>query len=77
MQTLEYYGKQVESIRFQRGKATPHKSNITKTWFRQNKFFLDNILDWPPQNPDLNPIEHIRGDLKRHLNAYPNRQATK
>jgi hypothetical protein len=77
MQTLEYYGKQVKSIRFQLGKATPHKSNITKALFSQNKFFVDKILDWPPQNPDLNPIEHIRGDLKRHLDAYLNRPAAK
>ncbi|KAG2202840.1 hypothetical protein INT46_000499 [Mucor plumbeus] len=56
--------------------ATSHKSNITKAWFSQNKFFVGKILDWPPQSPDLNPIEHIRGDLKRHLDAYPNRPAT-
>ncbi|KAG2194551.1 hypothetical protein INT46_009206 [Mucor plumbeus] len=43
----------------------------------QNGFFVEKILDWSPQNPDLNPIEHIRGDLKRHLDAYPNRPATK
>ncbi|KAG2209112.1 hypothetical protein INT46_006276 [Mucor plumbeus] len=43
----------------------------------QNKFFVDKILDWLPQNSDLNPIEHVRGDLKRHLDAYPNRPATK
>ncbi|KAG2190941.1 hypothetical protein INT46_004944, partial [Mucor plumbeus] len=43
----------------------------------QNEFFVDKILDRPPQNSDLNPIEHIWGDLKRHLDAYPNRPATK
>jgi hypothetical protein len=77
MQTLKYYGKQVKSIRFQWGKATPHKPNITKAWFSQNKFFVDKILDWPPQKPNLNPTEHIRGDLIRHLDVYPNSLATK
>ncbi|KAG2193560.1 hypothetical protein INT46_007949 [Mucor plumbeus] len=43
----------------------------------QNEFFVDKILDWPPQNSDLNRIEHIRGDLKRHRDAYPNKPATK
>jgi hypothetical protein len=51
MQSLKYYGKQVKSFRFQQGKATPHKLNITKAWFSQNKFFVDKILDWPPQKP--------------------------
>ncbi|KAG2204402.1 hypothetical protein INT46_006194 [Mucor plumbeus] len=43
----------------------------------QNEFFVDKILDWPPQNYDLNSIEHIWGDLKRHRDVYPNRPATK
>jgi transposase len=77
MQTLDYYGKQAKSIRFKQGKATPHKLNITKAWFSQNGFSVDKILDLPPKNPDLNPIEHIWGDLKRHFDAYPNRPATK
>ncbi|KAG2202173.1 hypothetical protein INT46_007688 [Mucor plumbeus] len=77
MQTLEYYGKQVKNIRFQQDKATPHKSNITKAWFSQNGFSVDEILDWPPQNSDLNPIERIRGDLKHHLDTYPIGPATK
>jgi hypothetical protein len=48
MQTLEYYGKQVKDIRFQQDKATPHKSNITKSWFSQNGFSVNKIPDWTP-----------------------------
>ncbi|KAG2198800.1 hypothetical protein INT46_001825 [Mucor plumbeus] len=59
LDTLEYYGLDRKSFWFQQDNAMPHTSVPTKQWFQRQEFSLKFILDWPPQNLDLNPIEHV------------------
>ena len=48
-----------------RDNASYHCSQQAKEWIKKNK--VKEILDWPPNSPDLNPIENVWGIIKREL----------
>lgn len=41
---------------FMQDNAPIHTASTTRTWFHDNKIA---VLQWPPQSPDLNPIENL------------------
>ena len=52
---------------FMQDNAPCHKARVVMDYLRENNI---RTLDWPPQSPDLNPIEHIWAIIKQNLYSY-------
>ena len=68
--TLEVHGASY----FQQDGAPVHTAKICKNWLSDNEV---NVLDWPPQSPDLNPIENMWYKMKQQLENYDTRSISK
>lgn len=62
--SIELLQRPGEKVIFQQDGATCHTAKTVKRWLRKEGV---ELLEWPANSPDLNPIEHIWVEIDKKL----------
>jgi len=64
VQTLDWYDLERDHVIFQHDNDPKHTAHSTTELLSTQNWA---VLDWPPQSPDMNPIEHLWKHVKNEL----------
>ena len=64
LDSIKYYELDQEEVIFQQDNDPKHTSKLAMDALEELNL---NVLEWPSQSPDLNPIEHYWGHVAREL----------
>lgn len=59
--------QQYPELQFQQDNGPGHASAFTKSVFKAAGL---RVIEWPPNSPDLNPIESLWNDMKNYIQEH-------